>query len=220
MTAPETASSLRVAMIDDHQMFLVGIRHLLGGAETGFSVSCFGSGFDLLAAFDAGESFDVIVTDLTMKDLNGLALISSIRQRGIQTPAIVLSASEDAIARSHSELIGAFQFVHKSSDPEVLSDAILKAAEAGNLRAHELRRTASREIEDSNGEDQVVVPRLAPKQREILLLVAKGLTNQQIADTLCISENTVKSHAKVIFRELGVNTRTAAAQRARELALI
>lgn len=215
-----TQDSIRVAFVDDHQMFLAGVRHLLDSSGHRFDITCFSSGVDLLGAFAQGSRFDVVVTDLTMRELNGLALISLLRERDVRVPTIVLSASEDALSRSHSELIGAFRFLHKSSDPEKLIEAILSAADKGDVDARESRIATRRAIFDSEGVDQIPVPKLGVRQLAVLELIAQGRSNQEIAAKLSISENTVKSHAKSIFRELGVNSRTAAAQRARDLALI
>ncbi len=70
-----------------------------------------------------------------------------------------------------------------------------------------------------DGTDTIVQPKLGLQQQRILGMMAEGATNKDIARALSISENTVKTHAKAIFRELSVSSRAAAVQRARELAL-
>lgn len=220
MKSLKEAKTALIAFVDDHPLFLSGIQHWEADLENPVDFTCYTSGLDLLLALDQGVVFDVIVTDLTMREMNGMVLISAIRQRGIKTPVIILTASEGGEQKAHSELIGAFCYLHKTIDPKVLLNAIVEAKNAGDISASKLQRSSSREISGVEGASQIVVPRLSPRQIRILGLIDRGMSNQEIADALAISENTVKSHAKVIFRELEVTTRTAAASRARTLALI
>ncbi len=220
MKSLNESESALVAFVDDHPLFLSGIQHWEADLEHPVEFTCYASGLDLLLALDQGAIFDVIVTDLTMREMNGMVLISAIRQRGIKTPVIILTASEGGEQKAHSELIGAFCYLHKTSDPEVLLSAIVQAQNAGEISASKLHRSSSREISGAEGGRQIVVPKLSPQQIRILALIDRGMSNHEIARELTISENTVKSHAKVIFRELDVNTRTAAASRGRALALI
>ncbi|NIZ11895.1 response regulator transcription factor [Phaeobacter sp. HF9A] len=206
-------SAIRVAAVDDHKLFLAGLDRLLNGPDGTMHCQCFESGLDLLEALEAGKRFDVIVTDLTMRDLNGLALITAVRSRGMTAHCIILTASEDGLTRESSERLGAFRFLHKSADPETLLDAIREA--------HAAKRPSPRDMSLRLAEsDASIVPQLGPKQTRVLELIAEGHSNRQISDALFISENTVKTHLQAIYRELGVKSRTAAARRARELSLI
>ncbi|MFY0681636.1 MAG: response regulator transcription factor [Thalassovita sp.] len=212
--------ALQIALVDDHALFLEGIRHLLTDNTTDLEPHVYQSSLLLLEEIDQGKSFDVIVTDLAMKEINGIALIGALRARGVDVPVIVLSAAEDAITRANTDLVGAFRFVHKSAEKEVLFDAIYSAAKSGPLPAGAVRRASNRHLIDKDGVDHVIQPQLGARQLKILSLVSTGATNKAIGEQLSISENTVKTHVKAIFRELGVKSRTEAVQRARSLALI
>lgn len=212
--------AIRVAAVDDHTLFLAGLDHLLNRESQDMVCHCFDSGRSLLQALDAGADFDVVVTDLTMKELNGLALITAIRARGITAQCIILSASEDAISRESSARLGAFRFLHKSDDPEALKTAIREANAAMRPAPTALAAAEGLRVENPTGEEYAVVPMLGPRQLRVLELLAAGHSNKDISDALCISENTVKTHLKAIYRELGVKSRTAAATRGRELSLI
>lgn len=210
---------VRVAVIDDHALFLQGLGYVFDHARLPLDVANFTTAVAFLEQIDAGHRWDVVITDLAMKQVNGLALISAMRARGIGTQVIVLSASEDAVTRSNSELAGAFCFVHKSCEPEVLIDRIEAAHLAGPLAARSIQNGTRRSVFQADGTDAIVQPKLGPQQQRILSMMAEGATNRDIANALSISENTVKTHAKAIFRELSVSSRAAAVQRARELAL-
>ena len=212
-------SSIRLAVIDDHMLFLQGLAYMFENCHLDLEVQNFTTATSFLQATDDGQEWDVVITDLAMKQINGIALIGALRARDIGVQVIVLSASEDAITRSNAEMVGAFCFVHKSSDEQGLLDAITSAHEAGPLPVRSVQNGARRMIVEPDGTDTIVHPKLGPQQQRILAMMAEGATNKDIARALSISENTVKTHAKAIFRELSVGSRAAAVQRARELAL-
>ncbi|MFV1602504.1 MULTISPECIES: response regulator transcription factor [unclassified Phaeobacter] len=214
----ETAS-IRLAIIDDHAIFLQGLSYVFESSALDLDVTSFTTATDFLAEIDSGRTWDVVITDLAMKPFNGIALIGALRARNIGVQVIVLSASEDAKTRTNAQMVGAFRFVHKSCEEQVLLDAILAAADEGPLPAKSIENGARRTMFQSDGMDTIVRPKLGPQQQRILSMMAEGYTNKSIARALSISENTVKTHAKTIFRELSVGNRAAAVQRARELAL-
>lgn len=210
---------IQLAVIDDHALFLQGLAYVFGQSSLDHQLHTFTSAREFLEAVDKGQGFDVVITDLAMKQINGIALIGALRARDIGVPVIVLSASEDAMTRSNADMVGAFCFVHKSCEPEVLFDAVETASVAAPLPARSIRDGARRSVFGEDGTDTILRPELGPQQRRILSMMASGMTNKEIARVLTISENTVKTHAKTIFRELSVSSRAAAVQRARELAL-
>lgn len=212
-------SSIRLAVIDDHVLFLQGLAYVLENCDLDLEVHSFTTATSFLKATDEGQDWDVVVTDLAMKQINGIALIGALRAREMGVQVIVLSASEDAITRNNAEMVGAFSFVHKSSDDQDLLDAIKSAHEAGPLPMRSVQNGTRRIVFQPDGTDKIVQPKLGPQQQRILGMMAEGATNKDIARALSISENTVKTHAKAIFRELSVSSRAAAVQRARELAL-
>ncbi len=213
------SSPIRLAVIDDHALFLQGLAYVFRNCSLDLDVQSFTTATEFLEQIDDEREWDVIVTDLAMKQINGIALIGALRARKIGTQVIVLSASEDAITRSNADAVGAFCFVHKSSEETVLLEAIAAAHKAGPLPPRSVQNGARRMIFQPDGTDTIVRPKLGPQQQRILSMMAKGATNKDIARALSISENTVKTHAKTIFRELSVGSRAAAVQRARELAL-
>ncbi|WP_299934116.1 response regulator transcription factor [uncultured Pelagimonas sp.] len=210
---------IRLAIIDDHAIFLQGLFYVFERSPLDLDVRSFTTATDFLQETDNGQTWDVVITDLAMKPFNGIALIGALRARNIGVQVIVLSASEDAITRTNAQMVGAFRFVHKSCEEHVLLDAITAAFAEGPLPAKSIENGARRTMFQSDGTDTVVRPKLGPQQQRILSMMAEGSTNKDIARALTISENTVKTHAKTIFRELSVGTRAAAVQRARELAL-
>lgn len=210
---------IQLAVIDDHALFLQGLAYVFGQSSLNIQLHDFTSAAAFLEAVDNGQGFDVVITDLAMKQINGIALIGALRARELGVPVIVLSASEDAMTRRNADMVGAFCFVHKSCEQDVLFDAVEAAWAAAPLPARTIREGTRRSVLRDDGTDTILHPELGPQQQRILSMMADGKTNKEIANLLAISENTVKTHAKMIFRELSVGNRAAAVQRARELAL-
>ncbi|MGH1417063.1 MAG: response regulator [Pelagimonas sp.] len=215
-----TDGSLRVAIVDDHALFLEGFVKLLSDYPTPLVPMAFNAATQLLKAVDDGAEFDVVIADLAMKNVNGIALIGALKARDYTAPVIVLSGTEDAITRANAEMVGAFRFVHKSASMEEVFSAIQAASSYTAPLVSRRHNAGQSDQMDEHGIERVLLPQLPPQQLKILELMATGRTNRAIGEELSISENTVKTHIKAIFRELSVSTRTAAVQRARELVLI
>jgi len=143
---------------------------------------------------------DVVVLDLYMPDVDGLACLSRIRAQHPDVAVVILTASSAPLARDAALAAGAAAFVEKSIDLQGLGPTLVAAIARG--RAGRRR------------------PRLRPRvaaaftERETVVLaaVAKGMSNREIADSLNVSPATVKFHLGNIYRKLGVSNRTAAAQ--------
>lgn len=212
----------RIALVDDHRMFVDGFAVLLGSLRPDYEVCTYDAPVAFLEDLEAGHTFDLVILDLVMRSMNGLAVLAAMRDRRSRAPVLVLSGigSEPPVAEMRS--LGARGFVHKSADTALLveaTDTIL----AGRTFFFEQdgRETGALDALDPDTAALVDgVPALAPRQTEILHLIGKGETNKAIAATLDISENTVKSHLRAIFEALGAHTRTACVRKAQALGLI
>lgn len=204
--------SIHIAIVDDHELFLSGITGLIRQMDSRFVVTGYLRGSDFIESLKTMSGLDILITDLTMKQVNGLALAAVVRQHLPQLPIIMVSGVEDALAGENLPALGISGFVAKSASEATLRQAIMAALEQqeGSSRRPLLHRAPP----------AVNLPELAPRQVQIISLVASGATNRQISEALSISENTVKSHLKDVFSELGVNSRTAAVRRAKELGFL
>ena len=210
--APAGSDSIHIAIVDDHELFLSGIGGLIRQMDSRFVVAGYARGSDLIESLKTGSpKLDLLITDLTMKQVNGLALAAAVRQLLPLLPIIMVSGVEDALSGQNLTMLGINGFVAKSASEPTLRAAIVSALESTDKG---FGRQAKRPTE------QPILPDLAPRQRQIVSLVASGATNREISEALNISENTVKSHLKDVFAELGVTSRTAAVRRARELGFL
>ncbi len=214
---------LKIAVIDDHRLFLAGFTLLLEQFDKPFVVTPFGEPVSLLHSLDDGLIFDLIICDLVMPSMNGLAFAQALRDQS-SVPLMILSGINTYPPISEMKQLGVSGFVHKSADDEVLLAAI-QTVLAGKTSFPDAGETGT-EAPDSNFGDVAEpyevesVPVLTPRQIEVLQLISNGASNAEISASLGISANTVKSHLRQIFDLLQVNKRTACVRAAQAFGLI
>ena len=194
--------------------------------EERFEVNGFDAPSELLQKIENGNVYDLVICDLIMNAMNGLAFIAALRSHSHKIPILMLSGINTAPPIEELKRLGANGFVHKSVDNQILLDAIKTVIAGGSFFADGLEACAINriDVQTRNSLDEVYdvkpLPKLGARQIEVLRLMANGATNKDISNALTISENTVKSHLKQIFLELGVNKRTACVRKAQTLGLI
>jgi len=213
-----------IAILDDHIIFLDAITLLIESLDARYKVSRFSSPIEILKDVEKGRKFDLILCDLIMNTMNGLAFLGALRSHTKSTPVIILSGINTAPPVRDIKRIGGNGFVHKSVPKDDLERAIKTVLSGNNFFEDGLgnyvveKPSEIRLAEDSLVDDKL--PRLVSRQAEVLRLIANGYANKDIARNLSISENTVKTHLKQIFRELAVNNRTACVRKAQTLGII
>ncbi len=214
----------RIAVVDDHRLFLMGFSFLLERMERRVEVKPFESPVPLIRQLDAGEVFDLIICDLVMSGMNGLAFVDAVRGRH-SVPILMLSGINSSPPISEMQHLRVQGFVHKSADDTVLQEAI-KTVLSGQTYFRPDGEWSEPGLAHSYGvaeniyEDDMDVPILTRRQVQVLELISGGATNQEIALKLGISENTVKSHLKQVFEALRVTKRTACVRAARNLGIL
>ncbi|WP_417485742.1 response regulator transcription factor [Maricaulis sp.] len=209
----------RIALVDDHRMFSDGFSALLMQLREGHTVEVFDDPVEFLKSFASDSGYDLIILDLVMRTMNGLALLAAIRERKSRCPVLMLSGIGAEPPLAEMKKLGARGFVHKSADTDTLLEAV------DGILAGQSRFFGAPEADGDTDDDWLPrgdrpLPRLGQRQLEIVHLMARGATNKEVAATLNISENTVKSHMRAIFEALDVHTRTACVRKAQALGLI
>lgn len=216
----------KIAVVDDHRIFLDGISLLLAEGLD-FQVESYHAPVELLQKLELGERFNLILCDLIMADMNGLAFIAAVRAHSKAIPILMLSGINTTPPVADIKRLGGNGFVHKSADPKKLLEAINGVLSGGDYFPDQ-SNSASGTLKPASDPDDFYneslghtnLPELGPRQLQVLKLIAHGATNKEIAQDLNISQNTVKSHLKQIFIELGVNKRTACVRKAQTMGLI
>jgi len=205
MTEPIT-----VMIVDDHAVVRQGIRALLE-AEGGFQVvGEAGSGGEA-ALLAADLAPDVVLMDLVMPEMDGVTATRLIKQNSPRSQVIVLTSYHEDEHIYPAIRAGALSYLLKSVGLDELVGAVRKAARGeATLHPHVAARLAQ-ELHGASAGTRWLYDTLSEREREVLNLIATGLTNAQIAERLVISERTVKSHVNNILSKLQVADRTQAA---------
>ena len=207
----EGASPIRVFLVDDHRVVRRGVSAYLEQVE---DIDVIGEAADgrqalnRIAILEPGDGLpDVVLMDIVMPNLDGIGATREIKSRWPATEVVAMTSFvEEPMVRDALEA-GAAGYLLKDADADEVAQAI-RAAIAGQMH---LDPTVARMLADSvrgphrPGED------LTPREREVLALVADGASNQQIAETLVVTERTARTHVSAILAKLGLASRTQAA---------
>jgi DNA-binding NarL/FixJ family response regulator len=158
-----------------------------------------------------------------MDRMNGIAFVKALRRRGYRMPVLIVSGINTAPPIEEALRLGAQGFIPKSASAEMLEEAIETAFSGDIFLPPELWTSFEEGTPQTIGlaEDTTETEiRLSDRQLEVLQLVAEGYSNREAARTLEISENTIKTHLKQIFRLFNVKTRAACIRRAQQIGLI
>ncbi len=184
---------MTIVLIEDDAAVSDSLRLLLEARA--MTVQCFGSAEAFLA--DLKDWPVCIVSDVRMPGLSGLDLQRELKKRGCGTPIILITGHGDIPMAVAAIKEGAFDFIEKPYDAEHLIASIEKALAA----EQELRVKDSR-----NAELMARIAELSPRQREVMSLVADGLSNKEIALRLGISPRTVENYRAWVMERLGASS--------------
>ena len=210
--APQPAAAekeyIRIAIADDHPIFRDGLRKLLALEEDFKVVAEARDGKEVLDILQREEP-DILLLDLKMPGLDGLSTLQRLQAQKIKTKVIVLTASDDEGEYVQAMKLGTSGIVLKQTATELLIKSIRKVHNGeiwldSRTTAAVMKQFAS--PGDAAGKDRERSP-LSQREREIVVLVAQGFKNKEIAERMFISEQTVKNHLHNIFDKLGVSDR-------------
>ncbi|HEY6760010.1 MAG TPA: response regulator transcription factor [Baekduia sp.] len=206
---------IRVVIADDHGLVRAGLAQLVGGADDIEVVAVAGGGREAIEVI-ARTRPDVVLMDLSMPDLDGIAATRAARRRAPETNVVILTSFSDRDRIVEALDAGAVGYLLKDAEPEELLRGIRAAARGESpLAPKAAAELIAGRRADAGGEPTQrpasVAVDLTAREREILSLLAEGRSNKVIARRLDIAEQTVKNHLSRIFQTLGVTDRTQAA---------
>lgn len=197
------SKKISIALADDHQLVLDGLQLILSQEEGFHLVGTASTGTEAISLLRNSGKIDVLILDINMPELNGLETLKIIRQTFPSVKVIGLSMMDEInIIRQFMEL-GAKGFLLKNSGKKVIFEAIHKVHKNEIFYDPSLL-TKIMQNTDSTKPSDALFPRLSRREKEILSLIIKELTTQEIADELFISFGTVQTHRRNIINKLQV----------------
>jgi DNA-binding NarL/FixJ family response regulator len=208
MSKPPRSVSIVVA--DDHPVVLGGLITLLKKDKTFKLAATCGNGEQ---AIDAIRAFrpDIALLDVNMPRLNGLQVLKTLNAEKLTTRVCFLAASLTDREIVDATVQGAFGIILKESAPDKLIACLHTIAAGQKWLAHDLVERASKRLREHHLEIAKVSDVLSPREIEIMLKVAEGLSNKEVGRQLNISEGTVKMHLHSIYQKIQVTNRTSLA---------
>ena len=201
----DESDRIRVMTVDDHEIFRSGIRYLLITFED----------IDLLAEAHSGEEAlclceedcpDVILMDMMMSGMDGIESTRAIRERFPDVQVLALTSFHDADLVQQAMQAGAIGYLLKGVSRDRLGEAIRSA----HARQPTLSAEAVEALVQKPRSPKGLGHDLSPREREVLDLLAEGLSNADIAERLFVSVSAVKYHVSSILSKLGATNRTEA----------
>ena len=210
------SNEIRIFVVDDHTLFrrgLVGLLSEMSGMQVVGEASNGEHALEIIPAHHP----DIILLDINMPGISGVETLTALRQKGVETPVLMLT-----ISQQDEDLVGAIRagangYMLKNAEPEFLQKTIKQVLAGGSVLAPEV----TEQVFDMMRSGQLGVAKvLTEREVQLLRLLSRGSSTPQVAERMSISENTVKTHIRNILAKLEVGTRAEAVAKAVHLNLI
>lgn len=203
-------SCIDVLIVDDHPMMRKGLADLLELEQHLSSVGEAENGEEALK-LALQLSPDIILLDLNMPGMNGIETIRAMRTAGIDSRILVFTVSDDKQNLTDALKAGADGYLLKDMEPESLIENIKMASQGKTTISPNLVSTLASAFRTRQAPAKRDINLLTEREKQVLKLVANGLTNKMIARRLDIAEGTIKVHVKGLLKKLGMRSRVEAA---------
>jgi two-component system, NarL family, nitrate/nitrite response regulator NarL len=194
------AMSVRILLVDDHAILLDGIKNLLD-KEEGIVVAGLAPDAEKALEFLKGHDVDIVITDFHMPGMDGLSLVHTLKRIKPSIKIIVLSMHDETHLVKEILRAGVDGYVLKKDTHKELLKAIREVASDRVYLSNDINRILIANLQNPD-EGKL----LTDREREIVKLIAKEYSNKDIAEALFISERTVETHRKNIFKKTGTNS--------------
>ena len=207
--ADVTQPQVRVFLLDDHEIFRRGIADMLETEHDITVVGEAGTAAEALRRIPAVQP-DVAVLDARLPDGSGIDVCRDIRSSQPSVRCLILTSYDDEDAIFAAVMAGASGYLLKQIRGNSLVDAIRQVAAGKSLLDPSVTERLLARLRDGQPRDERLAS-LTEREREILDLIAEGLTNRQIGERLFLAEKTVKNYVSALLAKLGLQRRTQAA---------
>jgi len=199
---------IRIVLVDDHEVVRQGLNSFLSGIADFELVGQGSNGRDAIELTNIYKP-DILLLDMILPDMSGLDVLREIQKHEQITKVIILSSFSDAKLAVPTVQAGARGYLLKDIHPKDLIQAI-KDVHANQLRLHpDIAALLVNELNNAQQENDILKNHgVTEREKDVLQLIGQGFTNQRIADTLHISQLTVKTHVSHILDKLTLTDRT------------
>lgn len=200
---------INIMIADDHAMMREGIKQLLefDGTIKVIAQAC--DGDECLSVLKKVKP-DILLLDINMPNKNGIEVLKELRSKKDETKVLILTVHNEVEYLVKAVDIGVDGYILKDSESAELKKAIEAIINGENyIQSQLIPLLNARLIKRDTDRDKIEL--LTKREREVLIQVANGMFNKEIADSLLISERTVKNHISSIFKKIEVSDRTQAA---------
>ena len=201
--------SISVMLTDDHVLMREGIRQLLEFDGTIKVIEEAGNGEECLIKLETSKP-QVLLLDINMPKMNGIEVLEEIKRRNIDIKVLILTVHNETEYLLKAVNIGVDGYILKESELSELKKAIDVIVNGESYIQPELTPELNRKLISRDSEKEKL-DMLTRREMEVLIQVANGMINKEIANLLNISERTVKNHISNIFKKIDVSDRTQAA---------
>ena len=208
---------VKIAVVDDHSLFRRGLVGLLSDMEE-FTVCGEGSNGEEAVILVKEVNPDLVLLDINMPVLDGIQALEAIRLIRKDQKVVMLTISQKDEDLVRAIAAGANGYILKNAEPDALRNTLLEVMKGNSVLSHEMTEKVFESLRRArSAQDQNL---LSVRELEVLKYMAKGASTRQIAESLFISENTVKTHIRHILEKLEANNRAQAVSKAVELKII
>lgn len=203
------SGATRIFLLDDHEIVRRGVAELLE-AEPDMDVIGEASTVTQARGRIAATHPDIALLDVRLPDGSGIDICRELHEHGSEVRCVILTAFDEDEAIYAAVIAGAAGYVLKDVQGTRLVDGVRSVAAGHSILDPALRRRVTNRMRDRRSGD----PRLAElgaREREVLSLIAEGLTNRQIGERMSLAEKTVKNYVSGMLSKLGLQSRTQAA---------
>lgn len=199
-----------VMLIDDHPLLRKGLKQLLALEDDLEVIAEASSGAEAIPRATELDP-DLIILDLNMQGMDGIATLKKLRDEGVTSRIVMLTVSDADEDVVNAISNGADGYLLKDSDPEILLEHIKRALSGKMVLSEAVTQVLATALRRPTVKTPAELNSLTNREHEILSFIAKGLSNKLIARELNISDGTVKVHVKHLLKKLGLRSRVEAA---------
>lgn len=205
---------MNILVIEDHQIFSQGLKYLIEDSFSAVTVLTANSAKAALKLIEQSADLDLLIIDIGLPDIDGCAFLKMLNERDIIIPSCIISASED-ISKIHTIMnLGAMGFIPKDWEAEQIASGLKRILDGEIIIPKDIQK----KLNTFNQLQKKIV--LSNRQRDVLVLLKDGLSNQKISEILNISEHTVKSHVSALFQVFEADNRMQCVENAKNFSVL